>query len=105
MSKPAKSIEAWAEDLRKKCQSPVRKTQQKTKRPRELGTRSDSAKVRKELELSLFKLNCSSWAGSGITSSRKGPWPCRPLLDAIDDYVEQITGDETALRIKIHKRG
>lgn len=29
----------------------------------------------------------------------------RPLIDAIDDYVEQITGDRTALHAKNHKGG
>ncbi|MCP3399917.1 hypothetical protein [Bradyrhizobium sp. CCGB20] len=29
----------------------------------------------------------------------------RPLIDAIDDYVEQITGDRTALHAKNHKCG
>jgi hypothetical protein len=28
-----------------------------------------------------------------------------PLIDAIDDYVEQITGDRTALHAKNHKCG
>lgn len=29
----------------------------------------------------------------------------RPLIDAIDDYVEQITGNRTALHLKNHKCG
>lgn len=29
----------------------------------------------------------------------------RPLIDAIDDYVEQITGDRTTLHAKNHKCG
>lgn len=29
----------------------------------------------------------------------------RPLIDAIDDYVEQITGDRTKLHAKNHKCG
>lgn len=29
----------------------------------------------------------------------------RPLIEAIDDYVEQITGDRTALHTKNHKCG
>lgn len=44
------------------------------------------------------KPNLSIWTGSAATSSRAGrSGHLRSLIDAIDDYVEQITVDRTKL--------